>query len=682
MIFSIRAAKLVISSGTQETICCICFQNCFIGAKLAKNNKLFSEQIAIFASAMKKIIVCTLALLSAVAADTKVRLPQLFQEGMVLQREKPIAIWGEADAGEEVNVTFKKKVYRATATADGRWQLTIPAQKAGGPYQLQVNDQIISNCLIGDVWLCSGQSNIDVTIERVYPQYGKVIDDYKNDRIRLFRVQTDTDTHGPKKDIKPTSINWKPASKENAWLFSAVGYFLAREMFEKTGVPQGVIVNSLGGTPIQAWLSPDTLEHRWPAEWQRTCFYQNDDMVHAMMRANQLANGQWDRLLNDHDALLATGGQGPDEGWRSAGQYDNLTGRQQYRGSFWARQQIHIDAAHSGKSARLLVGTLFDADFTYINGRQVGHTGYQYPPRRYQIPAGLLHEGNNTLAVRFITKGGNPHFIKEKPYKLIFDDGTEVKLEEKWQVREGVQMPSCPQTDINIQNLPSVLYNAMLAPLAPYTLQGVVWYQGESNTGADATNYEKWLTQLVSGWRQLWNAPSLPFVIVQLANFMEPSAQPQNSPWSVVREAQRQVAAKTNLVELAVTIDLGEKVDIHPLRKREVAQRIVCGFDHMLWNKKLLLSPQVVSTTVQGKEVTLTLDQPLRGEGLLHEFEVAGGDNRFVTAKARGNGCQIVVTSAVEHPAAIRYAWKNNPEHADVYGRNGLPMSPFCVTID
>ena len=588
---------------------------------------------------MKKLFVFTLALFSAVVAGAKVQLPQMFQNGMVLQRGMPIPVWGTADPGERVSVTFRKKVYETVAGDDGTWKVMLPQQKAGGPFQLVVNDQTIDDCLIGDVWLCSGQSNIDVTIERVYPQYGKVIDDYQNPQIRMFRVQTDTDTRGPKRDVKPTPINWKPVTKDNAWLFSAVGYFLGREMFEKTGVPQGIIVNSLGGTPIQAWLSADTLRKQFPNELQRTMFYQNDDMVQAMQRANQLANNQWNRMLDQNDVVLGSlASGGPAEGWRTVNQYDNITGQHQYCGSFWARQQVSIDAQHAGKPARLLVGTLFDADHTYMNGKMVGQTGYQYPPRRYQVPAGLLREGNNQLAVRFITKGGNPHFIKEKPYKLIFDDGVEVPLSTTWEVHEGAKMPNCPSIDAGIQNLPTVLYNAMLAPLAPYALQGVVWYQGESNSGGDARYYETWLTQLVTGWRELWQQQSMPFVVVQLANFMEPSEKPQDTGWTTVREAQRQVANKLPDTELACIIDLGEGVDIHPLRKREVAQRVALGFERMLWNKKLVLAPQVKGASCSGRQVTLTLDQPLRADGALYEFEVAGADGRYVNAAATGKG--------------------------------------------
>jgi len=634
-----------------------------------------------------------LALFCAFGMEAKVTMPQLFQSGMVLQRGKPIPVWGSAAPGEQVKVTFKKKVYEATADTDGRWQVVLPVQKAGGPYTITVNDLVIEDVLIGDVWLCSGQSNIDVTVERVYPQYGKVIDDYSNEQIRMFRVQTDTDTHGPKQDIRKTPINWKKVSKENAWLFSAAGYFLGREMFDKTGVPQGIIVNSVGGTPIQAWLDADTLRQRHPREWQRTEFYQDDEMVRTMQRANGMAQNRWNKLLTDSDPGLKDGYTARDYNdsqWRVQSAFtttqdgrqisQNLTRNFRYTGSFWARQHIQIDAAHAGKPCRLLVGTLYDADQTYVNGQQVGSTGYQYPPRRYQIPAGVLVAGDNALTVRFVTKGGAPHFIPEKPYKLIFEDGTEIALSNQWLVREGAEMPACPGADAGGQNLPSVLYNAMHYPLAPYALSGMVWYQGESNTGEGHT-YGQYLNELITSWRQLWKTPDLPFVVVQLANFMDPSDKPQDTGWSQVREAQRLAAKQQPNAALACIIDLGETVDIHPLRKREVAQRIARCFDHLIWNKKVTLSPEVSGALTNGQQVTLTLDQPLRDEGQLYEFEVAGADGRFVNAKATGKGTQITIESPIDNPKRIRYAWKNNPLRANVFGQNDLPMSPFQMDL-
>ena len=264
-------------------------------------NEVFSYICNIKTTFMKKILLLAVILLTASFAEAEISLPQLFQSGMVLQRGKIIPIWGKATPGELVTIRFNKKQYVTTADTNGNWRINLPKMKAGGPYTLTVGNQVLTNILIGDVWLLSGQSNIDVTIERVYPQYPQEIDTYENDAIRLFRVQNETDAHGVRDDINPTPINWKPLNKQNAWLFSAVGYFLGKRMQEKTKVPQGIIVNSWGGTPIEAWISADSLKRDYPQLVKRAQFFQNDDYVKAQMQANMQAERQWQKLLADSD---------------------------------------------------------------------------------------------------------------------------------------------------------------------------------------------------------------------------------------------------------------------------------------------------------------------------------------------------------------------------------------------
>ena len=677
------------------------------------------------------------ALLCMMTAGAKVRLPQLFQNGMVLQRGVDVPVWGWADAGENVSVTLldakEKAVSTATATADGqgRWRLSLPKKKikAGGPYTLDVRSDrqeaaSLSDVLVGDVWLCSGQSNIDVTIERVYPWYTQEIDSYENPQVRLFRVQNETSTSVPKDDIRPTSINWKPLTKQNAWLFSAVGYFLGKRMQEETRVPQGIIVNSWGGTPIEAWVCADSLRRDYPMLVEKTRLYDSQDYVRAQQQANQQADRQWRRLLDERDPgmrvesgewrveseYLYTALRYDDSGWETIDQND-----WSWRGvgSTWMRQHVQIDKAHAGLPARLLLGTLFDADFTYVNGREVGRTYYQYPPRRYDIPEGLLREGDNVITVRFINKYGAAHFIQEKNYLLAFGTDREsqnplpadvIPLSPKWKHHAGADMPGCPSSDVSLQNLPTTLYNAVLHPLAPYALAGVVWYQGESNTG-NARDYAPMLRKLMSGWRQLFEQPRLPFVIVQLANYMACVPQPQNTGWSQVREAQRTVARDDAYAESVVNIDLGETVDIHPLRKKEVAERIGRCFDRLVYGKKVNLFPQVTAARAEGDRVVLTLDQPLR-DGSLKYFELAGPDGRFHNAEATASGTTITITapggpasmsggsatvsgvpatvsgaSSAGKPAAVRYAWKDNPLGVDAYSLDGLPLSPFELKL-
>ena len=646
---------------------------------------------------------CGVANCCCLTAEAKVTLPQLFQSGMVLQRGKPIPVWGKADAGEQVVVSWQKKQYTATADANGRWRVDLPKMKAGGPYTLEVsvvggsaNDAIqLTDVMVGDVWLLSGQSNIDVTIERVYPQYVDEIENFNLPQVRLFRVQNETNTHGVQDDIRRTNINWKPLTKQNAWFFSAVGSFLGKRMWEKNKVAQGIIVNSWGGTPIEAWISADSLMSDYPMLIKRLAFYQNDKYLRAQAQANNEANNRWQELLDKVDGASAYQlSTYKDDDWQTIDQ-NNWTWRG--TGSVWLRQHIIINKEHAGKPARLLLGTLFDQDITYLNGKEIGHTYYQYPPRRYDIPEGVLKEGDNVIAIRFINKYGAVHFIPEKPYLIAFGDDRfsqnpmpkdVIPLSSQWKMHVGAEMPNCPSGDVSMQNQPTTLYNAVLYPLAPYAINGIVWYQGESNTGNPAP-YADYLKKLMGCWRARWQE-QLPFCIVQLANYdgrqqtgnprpIVTETNPVNSNWARLREAQRLTAKADERAELAVINDLGETVDIHPLRKKEVAERIGLCFDRLIYNNKVKLSPEVVSAEVQGDNVVLTLDQPIQA-GELSDFEIAGADGRFVNADAKveaGKPTVITIHTTVTSPKKVRYAWKDNPIRANVRSLSGLPMSSF-----
>ena len=679
---------------------------------------------------MKRSGLFILACVFALVAEAKVQMPQLFQSGMVLQRNKPIPVWGKADPNESVTIVWNKKQYTTVADAQGRWRIDLPKMKAGGPYTMEVSSDTqhlppITDILIGDVWLLSGQSNIDVTIERVYPQYTDEIDHFNVNAVRLFRVQNETSTHGPKDDIRPTSINWKPLTKENAWLFSAVGSFLGKRMWEEKGVPQGIIVNSWGGTPIEAWISADSLMADYPMLITKTAFYQNDNYVRTQMQANNEANRRWEELLNNLEErgkrneeeergrrneeggtkkeereFYFASSSCQDDDWKTINQND-----WSWRGvgSVWLRQHIHIDKAHAGKPARMLLGTLFDQDVTYLNGKEIGHTYYQYPPRRYDIPEGLLQEGDNVISVRFINKYGAVHFIPEKPYLIAFGDDRfsqnpmpkdVIPLHDTWKMRVGAEMPSCPSGDVSLQNIPTTLYNAVLHPLAPFALSGIVWYQGESNTGNPAP-YADYLKKMMGCWRALWNDQTLPFCIVQLANHdgrqqtgfprpLTPQDSPVNSGWAALREAQRTVAQNDAHAEIACLIDLGEPVDIHPLRKKEAAERIGQCFDRLVFGQKVLLSPQPIANTQlpianSQQPTAITFDQPLR-EGAVRDVEVAGSDGRFVNAEAEAKGMQLIIKSPIPSVSKVRYAWKDSPV-VTLYGKNGLPAVPFEYSL-
>lgn len=611
-------------------------------------------------------------------AGAKVVLPSLFTDGMVVQRGTPVPVWGWADPGEEVVVKWGKKSYAVTADDQGCWRVDLPKMKAGGPFVLSVADITLTDVWVGDVWLCSGQSNVDIDLERVYPQYPDEIDNDESGMVRLIQVANMPVLDSPARDVKMTD-GWQKLSKNTAWKFSALGYFLGKRMQQTTGVAQGIIQSSWGGTPIEAWLPVDSMEHYDPRAVAEARMMQDADLVSSMQRMNDLANNRWHQQADQSDPGVSQGWTSPDyddSRWTVADRYDLPTAyARNFCGTYWLRQHIRVDAAHAGQTARLLVGTLYDADFTYVNGREVGRTYYQYPPRRYQVPEGLLREGDNVIAVRIVNKNGRPRFYHDKPMRMEFSDGTVLPLADNWLVSDGVQMPRQPSVDISLQNKATVLWNGMLSGLAPYALSGVVWYQGESNTGR-AAEYEALLGCLMKSWRQLFQQPDLPFAIVQLANYMQPSAQPQNSQWARLRESQHRAALNDDRAELAVAIDLGEASDIHPLRKKEVAERCALCFDRLVFGKTVELSPEVVGMAVDSGRVVITFDQPLT-PGVTCGFEVADGSGHFHTVDAQAEGSTVVLTAG-QAVKVVRYAWKDNPVEANVRAEHtGLPAVPF-----
>lgn len=632
---------------------------------------------------MRKVLFLTsYFLLLLLPASARVSLPALVSDGMVLQRGQALPLWGWADAGENVNISFRGKTYAAQADSTGCWRVTLPAQKPGGPYAITVGDITVSDVMVGDVWLCSGQSNMDVMVERVSPQYPDATFDYANDRIRLLRVRNTTDTHGPAHDV-PTD-GWHHLCREAAWRYSALAYFLARQMYDRTGVPQGVIVNSWGGTPIEAWIDADRMRQHYPEAYSETMLYQDDRLVHALQEAGNRANTSWRLTLDSLDPGLAGGWARTaydDAAWPVVNQYGQLLPDRNLSGSLWLRQHVVVDKAHAGKPCTLLLGTMYDSDITYLNGRQVGTTGYEYPPRRYQVPQGLLAEGDNVIAIRFINHAGVPHFYKQKPYRLVFADGDTIGLSPMWRAQVGARIARAPQAGVSLQNMPSTLYNAVLAPLAPYAVAAAVWYQGETNTGRPQL-YAEQLRLMLDSWRQKWQRPDMPFVIVQLAGYMQPSDQPQQSGWAELREAQRTVARDDRHAELAVAIDLGETVDIHPLRKREVAERVANAIDRTVFGKKKApLSPQPLKATATGATVTVDFDQPLVPRELA-EYELAGPDGVYHNARATAQGRSVALTAdGVSQPVSVRYAWKHNPIKANTYGQNQLPATPFQMQV-
>lgn len=530
-----------------------------------------------------------LCLCATSMVDAKVKLPALISDGMVLQREQPIKVWGTADAGESVQVKFLKNAtptgvkggklkvaYTVTADANGRWTLTLPAMKPGGPYILQVNDIELKDILVGDVWLCSGQSNMELPVSRVTDMFRDEIAAYENTNIRQLKVPNIFNFHAPQADL-PDYVAWKPLTQENVMNFSALGYFFAKAMYEKNSIPVGLINSSWGGTPVEAWISEEGLKE-FPKYINDKRQYEDDAYLKSIKQTEGLSFYRWNTSLYQGDAGLheATpwyAANYNDKDWKTVDLFSTdwgTNGLNPINGSHWFRKEVEVPQDWNGKEATLRLGCIVDADSVYVNGTFVGTISYQYPPRIYTIPAGVLKAGKNTVTIRLISNNSYPHFVKEKPYKIICGN-EEVSLQGEWKYRLGAPMPPAPGMMFFCYE-PVCLYNAMIAPLQNYGIRGVLWYQGESNV--DRRNeYAALLTALIADWRNTFGNPELPFYIVELADFLSRDDVSGRQAWAEMRKEQTKVAETNRNTRLIRNSDLGEWNDIHPLDKKTLGQR-------------------------------------------------------------------------------------------------------------
>ena len=513
---------------------------------------------------------------TALQTDAKVKLPALISDGMVLQREQPVKIWGTADAGESVSVTFMKKKYAATADNNGHWSVTLPSMKAGGPYLMRINDIKLNDILIGDVWLCSGQSNMELPVSRVTDMFATEINEYSNERIRQIIIPKVYNFHAPQETLSATS--WKPMTQENVMNFSALAYFFAKEMYEKTKVPVGIINSSWGGTPIEAWISEEGLKE-FPIYINDKRLYEDDAYCAHIKKLEGESFYRWNLSLYRSDAGLHEktpwyASKYDDSNWQTVNMFSRTWGNDGLNpiaGSHWLRQNVEIPQTWNNKEVTLRLGCIIDADSVYVNGTFAGTTGYQYPPRIYRIPAGILKPGVNNITVRIISNGGQPEFVQEKPYKLICDDES-INLKEEWKYRLGTPMPSAPNMMFFCYK-PVCLYNTMIAPLQHYTLRGTVWYQGESNVSR-RNEYATLLTAMMADWRRTFSQPELPFYIVELADYLSKEDISGRKAWAEMRLEQAKAAQTTPNAFLIRNNDLGEWNDIHPLDKKTLGRRV------------------------------------------------------------------------------------------------------------
>ena len=638
---------------------------------------------------MKKrfaIILFYAVLVSSGKTLAQINLPAIVRDSMILQRDVPVNIWGWASPGEKISITFNKKKFTARADKNGRWKTILPATKAGGPYTLELsgkNKITLHNVLFGDVWFCSGQSNMVHQLHIHDVRYAKEIAEANYPHIRQFWVPNTTNLQAPQEGL-PFS-NWQAAIGENVRPFSAVAYFFARKLYNEFHIPIGIINASVGGSPIEAWTSEEGLK-----DFPGTAAVIQKNKDTAWVNSVTEIDGNYQLAipgdLGKAGAVKWYEVNYKPTGWRNInipGYWENQ-GIKDLNGVVWYRKEIDIPASMTGKNARLYLGRIVDADELYVNGLLTGNTTYQYPQRRYTILQGILKPGKNLFVIRVSNTAGEGGFVPDKPYFLFAGNDT-IDLKGTWQYKVGEVFPvveTKPEPPFRLQYQPTALYNAMIAPLSNYTIKGFCWYQGEGNIHT-AEAYPKLLPALITDWRKQWQQPDLPFLIVQLPGFGDYNYTPSESNWAVLREAQLKTLSVANTA-LTVAIDLGEWNDIHPDNKKDVGERLAVAALKLAYNKNIVASgPLFTSSAIEGDKIFIHFTNT--GSGLVTsdneapgDFAIAGADKKFVWANTIIEGDKIIVSSnKIKKPVYVRYAWADNPVHPNLYNEEGLPASPF-----
>ena len=633
---------------------------------------------------MKKLI---FLLLFPATVLANIKLPGIIDNNMVLQRDAPVKIWGWADAGESVTVTFKNQTYTAMPDGNGKWVVTLQKSPAGGPFTMKVagkNSITLQNILVGEVWLCSGQSNMEYKLGMLGQAYQSEIKSAENGQIRMIDLANQT-AFQPMKDAKIANT-WVSVNPGSTALFSAVAYFFAKNLYEKYHVPIGLISSEWGGTVAEAWTSYEALGD-FPAYRQRIEELRNTQTAdwQALQEKKQ---ADWNNALLEKDAASLPWKQ-PDfntTAWKTM-TLPNLwesQGLPGLDGIVVFRKEIDLKPADAGKDLTLTF-RVDDNDSVFFNGTFIAATQDYSKLRKYKIDAKLVKPGRNVLVIKVIDTGGGGGIYGEKSELLLQATSATLSLAGDWQYKVSVSdkdLPPNPRNLYSMPNQPTVLFNAMIAPLTDYAIKGVIWYQGESNA-SKAYEYRRLFPVMISDWRNRWQQGNFPFLFVQLANYMTSKKEPGESEWAELREAQSLTLSLPN-TGIATIIDIGEAGDIHPKNKHDVGKRLALNAFHVAYGDKNVVysGPVYQSMKVENDRIRLTFSNTGKGlvakGGSLKYFAIAGADKKFVWADAKIEGNAVVVWSEkVKNPVAVRYAWADNPEGCNLYNAENLPASPF-----
>jgi sialate O-acetylesterase len=625
-------------------------------------------------------------------------LSSLFRDHSVLQRDRPVRVWGWSVPGENVSVSVAGSSATARAAANGRWLATLPAMKAGGPHVLNVRSEsgataTSKDILIGDVWLCSGQSNMVLQVHRSLDSRSEIARS-ANDSIRMLTLDL-INKPAPLDDVA-TIANWRVAAPATVPEFSAACFYLARELQKTVNVPMGLINSSWGGSRIQAWMSAGALRAVGEKEEMLALL---EVQAKDTPRALQLWSDYWRRWWGAHGGERVSAqpwseSTDASRGWKTvpaAGPWEEwgVPELAKYDGIVWYRTTFVLSVAQAAQRARLSLGPIDEVDMTWVNGKPAGYTSGAGTHRQYPLDVNMLRAGENTIAVAaldtYLTGG---MLAPPSQRSITLSDGTIVPLNGDW--RYAIAPPGMgppPRAPWESTGGQTTIYNAMIAPLEPYTLRGVAWYQGESNT-EDAANYAKFMTAWMADWRKRFDAPELPFLIVQLANYGPVATAPTESGYAELRDAQRAVVAKDAHAGLAVAIDIGERNDIHPANKQEVGRRLARAARRVVYGEAIAPSGPVAKRAARaGMDIVVQFDD-VQGRLIAYGarkpvgFEVCGasaGTCQFAEGTTDGNSVRITTNDAAK-AVRVRYCWADSPI-CTLYDESGLPAGPFELAI-
>lgn len=671
-------------------------------------------------SGMKRTILFACALLSALCINAKVQLTPLFTDNMVFQQKCQAPVWGKAEPGTTVRVTpsWNNKTYSSVADQSGRWELKIPTPKGSfKKFTLTISDGepiVLKNVVVGEVWLASGQSNMQMPVESW--RAARINQDDINNAsiyadVRLLQISRATGM--VEHDYFSADFDkWKESAPETVRNFSAAGWYFGRKLYEELKVPVGIIHSSWGGTIIEAWMSEGAIKcyPEFSKQIAEVKSLSDNESVREKTFEEEIAafNKQViekDQGLSGGVAVWAQPGS-DDSAWRTI----KLPSMVQElwpgtNGIFWFRKTIDIPESWAGKDLTLCLGPIDDFDETYWNGELVGSGKIWNKAREYDIPGRIVKAGKTVICVRNTDDHGNGGIYGDPSLLYVLGpDGKKIRLDDEWKITLSVSFEGMPKSTAREPNMVTVLYNAMIKPLAPFAIKGAIWYQGESNAGK-AYRYRDLMTSLILDWRSLWGY-DFPFYITQIASYKPVTRIAGDDDWAELREAQALATQTLGKVGMACIIDLGEADDVHPVRKQEVGERLAKLALANDYGRKLIVNgPRFASYTLGENEIRVRftdvagglkvipsgtfaqerygkdgMDFELVGKaesGVLCGFQIAGADRLWHWADAVIDGDEVVVSCPeVRYPVAVRYGWGSNPV-CNLFNSEGLPAWPF-----